>query len=372
MKKILFFIAEDYSVLSHRLALLKMTRELGYEVVVATKVSNHKEQLESEGFKVIPIKNLHRSGLNPFKDLKLLHELFQIYRTEKPDTSYHVAFKPVIYGGLAALLTRVPHVIYALGGLGTLYLGQSLKVKIVRFAVNRIFSLLFHRKNSSLILQNDDDAKSITGLFPPKQLHMIRGSGVDINYYSPTPEPKGSIVITMAARLLWDKGVGELIDAARLIKEKQKDIQIHLYGEPDPENPNSVSLHELKNWHEEGIIQWHGPAKDSREAYRNCHIAVLPSYREGLPKGLLEAAASGRPIVTTDVPGCKDTVIDGVSGYIVPVKNANMLADRLLDLANSPNKRAAFGKRGRSLVEEQFSDTFINTQLTTVIKNSSQ
>ena len=362
-KKILYFVTEDRSLLSHRLPLAKAARAAGYEVVVACRVRYDKAQLEKAGLRVIPLKQLKRGGTNPFQELAALREIIKVYKSERPDIVHQVTMKPVLYGSMAARIARVPRVVNALGGLGFLYMSQSFKARALRTLISPFVKFLLNRKGTKLILQNPDDQSTLGRLVRPETVELIRGAGVDITHFSQTPEPKTSpIRVAVVSRMLKDKGIGEVVEASRLLKGRGVDIQFCLYGDPDPENPTSCTEAELQAWVSEGLITYHGPIDDAKEAYKDCHIATLPSYREGMPKSLLEAAAMGRPIVTTDVPGCRDVVQDGVNGFLVPAKNAEALAAALEKLVSDAGLRKMFGAQGRKLCETNFAEEIILKQ----------
>lgn len=354
-KKLLIFVAEDYGLLSHRLPVALGARDAGYRVSIVCRVSTHQGYLESLGLTVYPLHHFHRSRLNPFQELRCLWEIFCLYRRVKPDLVHQVAMKPVVYGSIAAFLARVPRVVNALGGLGFAFIAKGVKARLVRWVSQVVFRFAFNRPNSRLILQNPDDVRQLGTLINPHYLVLIRGSGVDLKDFVPRPEPMGMVKIILVARLLWDKGIGELVAAARLLKDRGVKAQVILYGDPDPANPNSVPADTIETWRREGLVSLPGPTKRVAQAYQDGHIAVLPSYREGLPKSLLEAMACGRPIVTTDVPGCREVVVPGENGLLVPVKNPKALADALETLVYDPDKRQRFGAASRQLAEAHFS-----------------
>ncbi|MDX1736860.1 MAG: glycosyltransferase family 4 protein, partial [Alphaproteobacteria bacterium] len=295
-------------------------------------------------------------------------EIRSLYKSIKPDLVHHVAMKPVLYGSLAALTSHKPAVVNAMIGLGYLFIAQSLKAKILRPIVKQLLRMLNNRKGTRLLLQNRDDQKTFTHQVgvSPEQTRIIRGSGVDVEKFSPTPEPAVSdsdpIKAKCLARMLKDKGLLELIDAARILKARKVNMEIQLVG-PVDDNPASLSQEQLDKWQDEGIVKVLGPRKDIAELNRLSHIAVLPSYREGLPKSLLEAAACGRPLVATNVPGCREICVDGQSGILVPVKTSEPLADALQKLAENAELRQELGKNARKLVENQFSERMVKTAI---------
>lgn len=358
--KILYLVGEDWSFLSHRLPVARAARDAGFEVVVATRVRGHARDIEREGFRLIPLK-LARGGRNPLRDLYTVAELIRLYRRERPDIVHHVALKPVLYGSLAAACARVRHVVNALTGLGYVFLSTELRARALRAVLTPLLRVLLNRPGNRLLLQNSDDARLLTAerIADAANISIIRGSGVDIEAFQPGPELPGDPVAVLASRMLWDKGVGELVEAARILKERGVRLRILLLGDPDPENPASIPRDRLESWDREGVVTWRGRVSGMPHILRNCHIAVLPSYREGLPKGLLEAAAAGLPIVATDVPGCREIARDGDNAILVPVKNAAALASALERLAGDPELRRKMGWRGRKLAEQEFAERIV-------------
>lgn len=361
--RILYLVAEDWSFLSHRLAVARGARDAGFEVVVATRVREHGDLIRSEGFRVVPI-SLQRGGRNPLRDAATVLELSRLYARERPDIVHHVALKPVLYGSLAASIARVPAVVNALTGLGYVFLSDDATARVLRIGVSVLLRFLLNRPGSRLLLQNEDDARLLVaeGIATAGNIVVIRGSGVDTARFRPAGEPLGVPVAVLASRMLWDKGIGELADAARLLKKRQVPVRILLLGDPDPENPASIPASQLASWQAEGILEWRPHDRDMAGALRACHIAVLPSYREGLPKSLLEAAAMGLPIVASDVPGCREIARDGENAILVPLRNAARLADAIERLALDPDLRRRMGARGRELVESAFTEATIVAQ----------
>lgn len=371
MKKILFLVSEDSYFCSHRLNLGRAAQNVGYEVAVATKITKFQKKIQDAGITVFPLKHFTRAGLNPIRQCLLLLELRKIYKTYKPDIVHQVAMKPVILGSLVALWCRVPVIINALGGLGYLFISKR---GVLQVLACRLFSFIFSRRNTKLILQNDDDLKTLMNagcISDPKKVSIIRGSGIDTKAFPVTPfPPEPPIIIACITRLLWDKGIGELVAAAKILQEKHISAEIRLYGLPDPENPASITRKQVQAWHDAGVINWQGHCDNVAKAYENCHIAVLPSYREGLPKSLLEAASCGRPIVTTDVPGCREVVQEGENGLLVPAKDSAALANALITLSQNKTLRTEMGHAGSIRVEQYFADKHIHEQTLSLYTNA--
>ncbi len=375
---LLYVITEDWGLFTHRIDLARRAQKAGFRVGIACSVHKHGKKIEAENFDLYPLKHLKRGSLNPFQDFWAFWEIFCLYRKVRPDLVHHVALKPVLYGSLAARLTKVSVIVNALGGLGYLFIGTSFKVKSIRFFLLKLLKLVFQCKNLALILQNPEDRDVFKNIISPQQLYLVRGSGVDLKVFYP---PKRGILseqekmtkvreikVIFCGRLLWDKGVGELMAAARLLKEKKNAFRIQIVGSSDPKNPSSISESLLKSWEDENVVCFLGNRNDIPELLRLSDIAVLPSYREGLPKALLEAAATGLPLVATDVPGCREVVQDGVNGFLVPPENAQKLANALEILAEDSHLRERMGRESLKRAEMYFSEEKINTEILEIYK----
>lgn len=362
--KLLFFVTEDWYFCSHRLPLALAAKEAGYDVSVVTRVQSHAEEITSAGIKLIPI-DLSRRGMNPLTELLFIRQLYSIYKSEAPNIVHHIALKPVLYGSVAGFLAKIPNVVNALAGLGFIFSSPTITARISRPFFMLFFRLILNRCNSRVILQNVDDAALLNdrGVLDKKNIHLIRGSGVDLDEYKAKSEADGDPVIILASRLLWDKGVGEFVDAARLLKNQPIKARFVIVGEGDAENPGSISDEQLQLWHNEGVVEVWGKKKNMPEIFAQCHIVCLPSfYGEGVPKVLIEAAASERPIVTTDAPGCRDIVRDGENGFLVPVRDSLAVAEALKKLIKSSELRKKMGKKGRELVASDFSLSKVNKE----------
>ncbi|OIN07768.1 glycosyltransferase family 4 protein [Oceanisphaera psychrotolerans] len=352
---ILFVVNAPEFFLSHRFPLAVAAKKSGYEVHVATAEGPDIERIQAQGFihHVVPFA---RSGQNPLNELGTLLCLTKLFRRVKPSLVHLITIKPVLYGGIAARLAGVKSVVSAVSGLGTVFLAESAAARLRRWLVTVMYRSAFKQSHLAVIFQNPDDRDALLTLkaLMPEQARMIRGSGVTLSDYSYVPEPEGKPVVVMAARLLKDKGVFEFVEAARLLKQRGVSVEMRMIGSPDPGNPTSVNQQELDQWAAEGQVEFLGYRKDIAEQYAAANIVCLPSYREGLPKSLVEAAASGRIVVTTDVPGCRDAIIPDKTGLLVPVKNAVALADVIETLIDSPDLRKRMGQAGRALAEDAF------------------
>lgn len=357
-RTILFLVTEDWYFLSHRLPLARAARDAGAHVVVATRINDARARLEAEGFTVAPIP-FDRSGLDPLRDLATIRAIHACYRRHGPDIVHHVAMKPTLYGTLSAYLAGVPHIVNAMAGMGFLFISQGLKARLLRPAIRAAMHLANRGGRVRVIVQNDDDRalfRAHLGV-PDGRIATIRGSGVDVDALRPAPEPAVDAahppVALCLSRMLWDKGIGELVEAARLLRRRGVALTIRLVG-PGDANPAAIDPEQLQAWAREGLVESLGRTADIAGAYAASHIAVLPSYREGLPKSLLEAAACGRPIVATDVPGCREICVEGETGLRVPARAVEPLADALQHLAADPALRARMGAAARRMAETRF------------------
>lgn len=355
---ILFLIPEDWYVCSHRLPLLRGAVAAGWDVTVVTRVDRHGPAIEATGARVIHAR-LQRGFQNPLKDLAGLVNLIRIYRRERPDIVHHVTPKSVLFGSLAAFLCRVPRVVNALAGLGFLFASSGIAARIVRSFVIAAFRFLLGRRNSYLIVQNRDD-ESYFGRdlkVPAGRIRLIRGAGVDIEEFSPAEaEPGPPYRACLVGRLLIDKGIAETVEAARLIRAERDDIEILIAGEPDPANPSGVPAAQLEDWKRVEGVQLLGRVGEVADLLRTCHIGLLPSYREGLPKSLLEAASCGLPIVATDVPGCREVCLDDENGILIPPRDPKSIAEAILRLAADPALRSRYGRRSRELIVQELGE----------------
>lgn len=363
-KKIVYLISEDWYFYSHRFDLAKASIKQGYQVTLITRVGQYGDIITKAGINLIDV-NFRRAAMNPLADLIVLFRVSGIYRRIKPDIVHHVSLKPILIGSIACLFNSVPVVINAVTGLGNLFFSGKKSTAMLRMLVQPVLLSLLNRRNSWVILQNRDDQKDLTaqGMWTERS-ELIKGSGVDLEKFSYTVESNVIPVIILAARMLRYKGISEFVEAARLCDKSGLKARFVLVGDVDSENPLSLTRQDLEQWHNEGIVEWWGHHNDMPEVMRKASIICLPNYyREGLPKTLLEAAASGRPVIATDVPGCREIVINGKNGLLVPVKNADSLAQAITRLAKDKQLRVMMGEYGRKIVESEFSADIINSQI---------
>ena len=354
--RLLFVVNAPEFFLSHRLPIALAAKRAGYEVHVATADDGQACRTITEQGLIHHIVPLTRSGQHPVRELAAIMSLCRLMKRLHPDLVHLVTIKPVLYGGLAARLAGVPAVVAAVSGLGTVFVSRGGRAGLVRRVVGVLYRLALGHRNLAVIFQNPDDRAALTriGAVEAHQTRLIRGSGVALEDCPLVPEPEGRPVVTMAARLLREKGVVEFVEAARLLAKRGVEVRFRLIGSPDPGNPTSITPEELAIWRDEGLVELPGYRNDITAQYAQSHIVCLPSYREGLPKSLVEAAACGRAVVTSDVPGCRDAIEPGKSGVLVPARDAVALADAIQRLVEDGEQRRAMGRAGRELAEREF------------------
>ncbi|MGE8616323.1 MAG: glycosyltransferase family 4 protein [Achromobacter spanius] len=355
-RRLMFVVNNPAFFMSHRVPVALAAQQAGYDVHVATMDGPAVADIQALGMThhAIP---MTRSGKHPLQELGTLLALVRLFRRVRPDVVHLVTIKPVLYGGIAARIARVPGMVAAISGLGFVFLSNSLKMRLVRAVVARLYRVALGHPNSRVIFQNanDRDLLKSLGAVRDEQVVMIRGAGVDLDAYRASPEPPAPpVVVTMVARLLRDKGVREFVEAAAMLRARGVPVTMQLVGGLDAGNPASATQQEVDAWQRDGAVQALGERSDIAELYAASHIAVLPSYREGLPKSLIEAAACGRAVVTTDVPGCRDAIEPGQTGLLVPVRDAQSLADAIARLAEDAALRQRMGAAGRALAESEF------------------
>ncbi len=359
---LVFVVTEDWYFVSHRLILAKNALTAGYQVSVITRINEHADIIRSAGIGLIDLP-ARRAGLGIIEGLAYFGRLIRLYRNLKPDLIHHVAIKPVIFGGLAAKLVGISRVVNALGGLGFVFTSSSIKAKTIRPVVSWLLRTALSGNHHVLILQNNDDSQLMIERKLVKQsaIRIIRGVGINPDHYHTEARSDNSCMVILPARMLKDKGVHEFVDAARQLKQEGIKARFVLVGSPDPENPASLSEDILNAWVSEQIVEYWGWRDDMKAIFAQSDIVCLPSYREGLPKALLEAAASSKPIVTTDAPGCREVVTHGFNGLLVPIGNSAALASALRTLITDPVKRQEYGKNSRTRAESEFNEANVLT-----------
>ncbi len=369
-KTLVFLLTEDWFFASHFLKRGLAAKAAGWRVILVARESDAAGKIRNAGIEVFPVDFIRRR-LNPFAELRFTFQLAALYRNLKPDLVHHIALKPIVIGGLAGRLAGIPAYVNAPVGLGFVFSSNKLLAKLLKPLVTILLRLTLTPKNAKVIFENPDDlaALSAAGMVRADAAVLIRGAGVDIEEFAPSPEPPGPIRVILIARMIREKGVADFVAAARIL---QGQADFVLVGAPDEGNPNTVTEAELRAWQEQKIITWLGPRKDIAALLASAHIACQPSsYREGLPKSALEAMAAGKPLVATDIPGCREAVVDHVTGLLVPPRNPPALAAALKTLIDDPALRARMGAAARARAVENFSDAII-CQKTLLVYDSLQ
>jgi glycosyltransferase involved in cell wall biosynthesis len=356
MKKLLMVANVDWFFISHRLCIAQEAKKKGWEVFVAAENTGRANEIINEGITFIDIK-FSRSGINPFEELLTLYKFRKLYKEINPDIIHHITLKPVIYGSLVAKILKIKGVVNAISGLG--YNFTEDRKSMVQKVMLSIMKYGFNRNNLVIIFQNENDQKELTELrviHPGNSIVRIKGSGVDLEKFYESPFPSFErIKILLPIRMLWDKGVKELRDASDILKEKYYDkVQFILSGLADEDNKAGVPASYLNDWQDGNFVKWIGYQKNMVEVYQDSHIVVLPSYREGMPKSLIEACAIGRAIVTTNAIGCRECVDEGINGYKVPVYSSQELANALEQLINNHEMIKVMGHNSRIKSEKEF------------------
>lgn len=365
--RLVYLVAEDWYFYSHRLPMARAAQRAGYDVAVITNVDKHRAAIEAEGIRVVAVPFSRRS-LNPFRAVWDIARLVKIYAAEKPDVVHHIAMKPVLYGAIAAMLTGVPRVINAFAGLGYVFSADSGLALALRHGLTLCFRPLLKRRGSILLLQNADDRALLEsrGLTPAGDATvLIRGSGVDMKAYPAQPfvPPAPDFIVVFAGRMIGIKGLETLQQAFEILRAECPQARLVLCGQPDPANPGSWTAERMAAWAQAPNVEWHGHCADMAAQWRAAHAAVQASYGgEGIPKSLLEAAASARAVIATDVPGCREVVRDGYNGFLIPPRDARALADAVKEMAEAPELCAEMGQRSRELVAADLSADSVSAQ----------
>ncbi|ODA29565.1 hypothetical protein A6X21_07755 [Planctopirus hydrillae] len=361
---LVYLISEDWYFWSHRLHLARAAMAAGYRVSLVTRTSSYQKKIESEGIRVISFACPRRS-IDPFSNLRIVSRLARILRELQPDLVHNVALKNVVLGTLAARLAGVPHVVNAFAGLGYVFAAKGWKAALGRTAIRTILRGCFMGLRAPVIVQNTDDERELveSGIVRQEDICLIRGAGVDIELFHPVPEPAQPSIVVMACRMLWSKGVQQFVDAAQLLRSKGCKSRFVLVGRTDTDNPDHVPESQLRAWQRDGVIEWWEHQSDMQTVFSQAQLVCLPSfYGEGLPKVLLEAAACGRAIITTDIRGCREICRPGINGWLIPIKESKALAEAIDVALSQPEVRQTYGQGGRRLVEEEFTSTLIAEQ----------
>ena len=355
MPKLLYLITEDWFFVSHFLPMARAARAAGFQVVVATRVRAHGARLAAEGCRVVPLENERRS-FAPFEALRGFFRIARIVREERPDIVHCIALRMVVLGGLAARLGGARRLVLAPTGLGHLWIDDSVRERIARAFARIAVGRWLRRPGTRYLFENSDDPREFA-LDASDAVTIVPGAGVDPSEFPPSPEPATPpLRAAIVARMIWPKGIAEGVAAVKRARALGADVELDLYGAPDPSNRRSCTESQLQALAEPGI-RWHGRSSDIARVWREHHVAMLLTwYREGVPRSIIEAAAAGRAIITTDVPGCRDLVRDGVEGVVVAPRDVEAAARALVRLAGDAALRARLGAAAHARFEERFTE----------------
>jgi glycosyltransferase involved in cell wall biosynthesis len=361
----MYVVTEDWYFMSHRLPLARAARDGGYDVLVATRLTDQAEGIAREGFTTIGLRRMRRGGRNPIGELMAIAELVALYRRHRPDIVHHIAMKPVLYGSVAARFAGVRAVVNNLAGLGFVFSSASFNAAFLRPAIKLLLAFALRRPGTLTIVQNSDDGSVLTGTLgvTPASVRLIRGSGVDMSKFALSREEASPAIVLLASRMIWDKGIGDFVKAASLLRGQGVDARFVILGAPDPGNPDSIPQSTLEDYNKEGVVEWWGHRDDMPRIIGSAALVCLPTtYGEGVPKILIEAAAGGCAIVAYDVAGCREIVNDGDNGLLVPAGDIDRLADAIRRLLADPGRRTAMGLSGRKRVEASFTQEHVIAQ----------
>jgi glycosyltransferase involved in cell wall biosynthesis len=359
---LVYLVTEDWYFMSHRVPMALAAQRAGYDVHVITQVDKDGAAIEALGFQIHPIE-WKRGSTSLFAFLASVRAIRRLYREIEPKLVHHIALQPAIVGSLAS--TGLSFVrLNAIAGLGFVFTSATLKARLVRPVFRALLRYVLGEARASVLVQNPDDRAAIKRLgIADERIFTIRGSGVEPDKLTPLGEPPEPVTVGFVGRLLADKGVRTLVSAHEILARQGRPMRLLIAGDPDPANPASIPLDEIASWRQRPGIEVLGHVTDIGKFWASAHIAVLPSRREGLPKSLLEAAACGRPIVATNVPGCREIAREGVNALLVPPDDAQALADAIARLADDKKLRRRFGEAGRHLVENEFSADLIGAEI---------
>lgn len=354
-QRLLFVVNVDWFFLSHRLPIALGAVGAGYEVHVACGDSGRCGEIEAHGLKVHRL-HLERGRAGALSSIRSFAEILRLFWRLKPHVVHLVTIKPILFGGIAARVAAVPGVVAAVSGLGFVFIGEGFVARARRWLVGLVYRLALGKRNLRVIFQNPDDMALLCRLahVPLSKAVMVRGSGICLSDYTECPLPSGKPIVMLAARLLRDKGVMEFIEASRWLASKGYEARFCLVGDIDPDNPASLTVEELARLQRETEVEYWGHSDDMPSTLSRSTVVVLPSYREGLPKVLLEAAASGRAVVTTDVPGCRHAIEPGITGLLVPPRDGAALGEAIGKLIGDRELAISMGRAGRLLAEAEF------------------
>lgn len=378
--KLLYFIGVDWFFYSHFLDRAIAAKQAGYDVVVLTGLTRKDDPLAQHGIKLIGIPFARRS-LHPIRFMLTLRDVIRVFKAERPDIVHQIALKPILIGSLASRLLGIKRVVNAVVGLGFAFSSQTRTARTAKRFVSMLFHLVLDKHHAKTVFENADDRAYFLRQHWVREegAVIIRGAGVDTERFKPTSSRAGSEfecnsdivpnatsppIVMLLSRMLWDKGIGEFVSAARHLRKQHGDgyARFVLVGDPDADNRGAIDRNQLQAWQQEGAIEWWGFKPDVENILAQATISCLPSYREGLPKSLLESLAMGLPCIATDVPGCREAVVDGVNGILVPPKESESLAQAIEKLIHNPELCDQYGKVSRQMAVEQFSREIVNKE----------
>ena len=357
---LIFIVTEDWFFASHFLPMLRAAREAGYAPAVICRVRAHREAIEAEGARIIPLE-ADRGQRELGSAIATIHKIRDILREERPAIVHLIALWPIALGGVAAILAGVRRRVYAVTGLGFLGASTTPRARLARFVTRLVLRGLLDGRKVRFLLENPDDAR-LLGFDPDAaRVVIVGGAGVDPEAYPASPlPPSPPLRVAVVARMLWSKGVDVAVEALRLARQRGAEITLSLYGEPDPTNPKTIPRETLEAWSREPGITWRGRTGDAAGVWREHHVCCLPSRGgEGLPRTLLEGASCGRAVLTSDVPGCRALIRDGVEGLLVPPGDAPALANAMLTLAGDPARLTIMGEAARARVLSGFTERHV-------------
>ena len=348
----------------------KAAKEAGFQVYVVTRIGTRGEEIRAAGFNLVHL-DMRRASLRPFQLLREVAEVARIYRRTMPNVVHHIALRPIIVGSFSAFLARIRGVVNAPVGMGFVFASDTFKARLLRPFILKALKIALHGRHKITIVENDDDRSEFVDrkLVKPDKLIVIEGAGVDLNAF-PYVKRKDAdgIVVMLAARLLKEKGVREFIEAVKVLQKEHLNCRFVLVGEPDPDNPGKIDTNELIGWKDRNFIEWRGRSHDMTQTILQADVFCLPSYREGLPKVLLEAGASGCAIITTDVPGCRQIVTHMQTGLLVPPRDAESLAGAIRTLVKDERLRRSLAEAARKKVESCFSNKIVNERTLSIYR----
>jgi len=352
--KIILFANTDWYLYNFRLPLAEKLVEEGHKVLLISPAGNYGYRILNAGYDWRQL-SMSRKGINPLKEARSILKLIDLLKREKPNLIHNFTIKCMLYGTLAARLSGVEHIINAVTGLGYMFSKKNFFTLLATPLISALYRLLL--KGTTVIFQNASDQQFLIkrNMVMEQDSFLVPSSGVDISRFIPKPEVVDPGMVILAAPMLWDKGVGEFVEAAMQLKPTYPSFRFVLVGSSDSGNPASISRKQLQEWVQEGIVEWWGWQEDMVSVYQKAEIVCLPSYHEGLSKSLIEAAACGRPLISTDIPGCREVVHHGINGLIVPKEDGKALAKAILQMLSKPKELESMGKDSRIIAENDYS-----------------